>query len=69
MREVTVISNRDYVADKRLYPERCDFEFCKRLTEKGIRLPFTVWNEKVNLANAYFGFTLEDVEASNDSRD
>lgn len=31
------------VPDKRLYPERCDFQFCKTLLNLGIVLPFTSW--------------------------
>ena len=34
MREIIVKSNIDYIPDKRLYPEACDFEFCKLLEEK-----------------------------------
>lgn len=67
MRQVTVKSNHDYVPDKRLYPERCDYNFCKMLKEHGVELPFTVWSEPVEIAQddpryPYYGFTLEDVE-------
>jgi hypothetical protein len=63
MRRVTVKSNRDYVPDKRLYPERCDYDFCKLLKEKGVHLPFTNWSEPPDDPRyPYYGFTLEDVE-------
>lgn len=42
---VSICKNEDFVPNKRLYPERCDFEFCKLLKEKGINLPFTKWQE------------------------
>jgi len=35
--------NEDYVPNKRLYPARCDFEFCCILKDKGIYLPFTTF--------------------------
>ena len=62
MRQVEVKSNRDYVPDKRLYPEKCDYHFCKLLKEKGIDLPFTTFSEGFNWDGPYCGFTLEDVE-------
>lgn len=67
MRQLRVTSNHDYVPDKRLYPERCDYEFCRLLKEKGIDLPFTNWNDniKTDLEDTrypYYGFTLEDIE-------
>lgn len=36
----------DLVPDKRLYPEACDFEFCRLLTQCGVSLPFGVFNPK-----------------------
>jgi hypothetical protein len=62
MRQIEVKSNRDYVPDKRLYPERCDYHFCKLLKEKGIDLPFTAFTEGFNWDGTYCGFTLEDAE-------
>lgn len=59
MRELAIKSNYDYVPDKRLYPETCDYEFCKLLKEKGINLPFTGFNEERSTQN-FYGFTLED---------
>lgn len=60
MRELAIKSNYDYVPDKRLYPETCDYEFCNLLKERGIRLPFTGFNEERPLRD-YYGFTLEDM--------
>lgn len=39
------ISNKQYIPNKRLYPETCDFEFCSLLIDKGVHLPFTTWND------------------------
>lgn len=60
MRELAIKSNYDYVPDKRLYPEACDYEFCKLLKERDISLPFTGFNEERTIRD-YYGFTLEDV--------
>jgi hypothetical protein len=62
MQRLTVRSNYDYVPDKRLYPERCEYLFCRMLKEKGVHLPFTTWNDDVDNSRKYYGFTLEDVE-------
>lgn len=53
-REVKVETNEQFAPDKRLYPERCDYEFCKLLKEQGVYLPFTTWNESVEL-KVYYG--------------
>lgn len=41
MRQIEIKSNREYVPDKRIYPEMCDYHFCCLLKERGIELPFT----------------------------
>ena len=46
-REVNTATNEGFVPDKRLYPERCDFEFCKLLADYDVYLPFTTYDEKV----------------------
>jgi len=38
------IDNRVYVPSKRVYPESCDFEFCKLLQQHGVVIPFTTWS-------------------------
>ena len=60
MREISIKSNANYIPDKRLYPETCDYEFCVLLKERDIYLPFTTYDEKRPLCN-YYGFTLEDI--------
>lgn len=60
MKELVIKSNYDYVPDKRLYPEACDYEFCRLLKERGISLPFTFFDKETPIQN-YYGFTLEDM--------
>jgi hypothetical protein len=58
-REILVTSNKDYIPDKRLYPERCDFEFCSFLKNLGYSLPFTTWTEMAaEQQEAFYGETL-----------
>lgn len=45
IREINVEYNCDYIPDKRIYPERCDFEFCMLLTMKGKKLLFLAYEE------------------------
>ena len=62
MKQIEVKSNRDFVPDKRLYPERCDYHFCRALKEKGIDLPFLHWSEEIEPnEKGYYGFILEDI--------
>lgn len=42
---VNIESIYDYIPDKRLYPECCDFEFCSLLKKENIILPFTTYSE------------------------
>lgn len=44
--ENDVRSNSEYVPGKRVYPEACDFEFCKLLKEGGVAIPFTTWTDR-----------------------
>lgn len=43
---VPVKENKDYIPNKRSYPERCDYEFCKLLKERGCYISFTTWSDK-----------------------
>lgn len=52
-----VAYNEYYVPDKRLYPECCDYEFCKLLIERGISLPFTTPNFSRDYKK-YYGETI-----------
>ena len=40
---------------KRLYPERCDFEFCKLVSAAGGDLPFTTFNDSIEQGLQYYG--------------
>lgn len=44
-REDDIEIDEHYVPNKRLYPEACDFEFCKLLRQRGVSLPFTTWSD------------------------
>jgi hypothetical protein len=43
---VNINYNQDYIPDKRLYPECCDYEFCEILKRLDIHLPFTTWQDR-----------------------
>jgi len=59
IQEIQVTSNKGYIPDKRLYPERCDFEFCSLLKSLGCSLPFTIWKElPSNQRRQFYGETL-----------
>lgn len=47
-------SNQDYIPDKRLYPAKCDYEFCSLLIRAGCTLPFTTF-EEVKTPMQYYG--------------
>lgn len=59
MEEIEVKSNQDYIQAQRLYPETCDYHFCRILGRCGVDLPFTDFNEDRPVAD-FYGFTLED---------
>ena len=56
---IDVVNNEDFIPNKRLYPARCDYEFCKLLKERGVHLPFTTW-EDVKEKQIYYGETLSE---------
>lgn len=58
LEEINVTSNKDYIPDKRLYPETCDYEFCKRLQHLEYQLPFTTWTDN-RPENQFYGMILE----------
>ena len=39
-------SLEEIVPDKRLYPQHCDYDFCRYLKKQGIHLSFTTWEEQ-----------------------
>lgn len=62
MKQIAINSNQDYIPDKRLYPEKCDYHFCLMLKKQGMELPFTTWHDNVDTDCEYYGFILEDAE-------
>lgn len=56
---VEIRSNSEFIPDKRLYPTKCDFEFCKLLIANGGHLPFTTYDDNDFLVQKqYYGITL-----------
>lgn len=45
--------NEDFIPNKRLYPETCDYDFCKALARINIHLPFTTYNPDRELKQFY----------------
>lgn len=44
--------------NKRAYPARCDFEFCKLLKEHGVQVSYTTFDERqMDTVNGYYGIT------------
>jgi hypothetical protein len=41
--EYIIESNYDFIPNKRVYPAKSDFEFCKLLIQRGIDIPFTIF--------------------------
>lgn len=58
IKEIEITDNQDYIPDKRLYPEACDYEFCRKLQSIGFILPFTAWND-TRQDSQYYGAILE----------
>ena len=56
--KVNVTRNSDYIPNKRLYPDRCDYEFCKLLIDQGEYLSFTLYPSNTYLENTYYGYIL-----------
>jgi hypothetical protein len=56
--EYEVNDNTDFIPDKRLYPEMCDYKFCLILQRLGYELPFTAWNDE-RLEQQYYGKIIE----------
>ena len=66
IQEIKPSVNTDYVPDNKVYPERSDFEFCQKLIDAGVAIPFTNWvSDSFNIAKKhnqfddsdYYGFT------------
>lgn len=53
IKELNIQYNSQYVPDKRLYPEACDYEFCCLLAQDGVNLPYTTFNDERELKQYY----------------
>lgn len=60
--EVDGLLMTECVPNKRMYPERCDFEFCQLLMARQVYLPFTMY--KMLAQEAWYGKKLEDLNTS-----
>ena len=49
------------VPDKRVYPQHCDFEFCKQLQSLDVNIPFTTYEERGAKRGAFRGEMIEDL--------
>lgn len=41
-----ITDNSQYVPNKRVYPEKSDYEFCLMLKKAGVYIPFTVFTDR-----------------------
>lgn len=66
VRSIQPKTNKDYLPDNIVYPERSDYEFCKLLIQSGLTVPFAAWVDasfqtakKHNQFDdsSYFGYT------------
>lgn len=61
-KEVTVKTDEDYVPDKRVYPTRSDYEFCRLLRTRDVYIAFTNQNQeelkRPLIEGKYFGMVL-----------
>lgn len=53
-RRVEIQENQNYIPNKRLYPECCDYEFSTLLSSRGCYLSFTTYDEE-RCKNKYYG--------------
>jgi len=51
----------DIIPNKRLYPEGCDYRFCRMLKECGVDLPFTVYGTMNSCSDEFIGYLKEDL--------
>ncbi|MBK7658000.1 MAG: hypothetical protein IPJ28_02085 [Betaproteobacteria bacterium] len=60
--EERIAANADYVPARRACPEACDFEFCLKLRQHGLALPFAAWDGMRDGAQAFHGLLDEELE-------
>ncbi len=60
--EEKIAANADYVPPRRANPEACDFEFCLKLRQHGLELPFAAWDGDRDPAQAFHGLLDEELE-------
>ena len=55
IKQINVTFNDEYIPSKRLYAEKCDFEFCSLLKQHNIVLNFTTANFEKQFHDQYHG--------------
>ena len=50
-----------FIPNKRVYPERCDYELCNLLKNKGVVIPFTSWSDNFE-SKQYYGLLIDGIE-------
>lgn len=58
----SVGDNEGYLPNKRIYPEACDYEFCRLLVHAGVQLNPTSYNEQRDLSKTFHGLRLEELK-------
>lgn len=56
--EVNIDNNFDYIPNKRLYAQCCDYEFCSMLADLNVNMAFTNYGESSQNDNGYYGAIL-----------
>lgn len=57
LHSIPICANSNYIPDKRLYPNCCDYEFCSLLKNCGEHLCFTTFDCDM-ISKKYWGYTL-----------
>lgn len=55
IKQINVSWNEEYIPSKRLYAEKCDFEFCSLLKQRNISLNFTTPTFETEFNDQYHG--------------
>lgn len=53
--EERITANGEYAPARTLHPEACDYEFCLKLRQHGVELPFTRWDDSRDATGAFHG--------------
>lgn len=51
-----VTTNLEWIPNKRVYPECCDYDFCRILQERGVDVPYTTYDTTRKLDRLFWGY-------------